>query len=307
MSTNFFKEADAKYHGRFRQALESGSKEEIQKLAEVSSEYIKDRIYEVSFTDAIIPAKMIGKGDLDQHESNEPVKYMELQPNVEASVLNFRGKPRDEYLRTAKAAVPFYMVASDHVIKSEYELMTLRSPVTTIIEEIMLKQIAAQKDARFVEELRKIIAYLVGKGEAADIGVANFSLEAVTEAANRFVDAKLNLGCFLTNAKTFNKWFGSALENNKYGDIQTDKMMTNGFDQVTIGKNWKWIVTNKTELVSDNEMFAFVTPEYLGVNYVLQDVKFQIDKDMQMIDMVSWASFGVGIGNIRGVCRVSWP
>lgn len=301
------KQVNSEFRTALAMALESADpRGELNKVAEVTSPYIRDKIREAAFVDKILPLETITKDQLERNENEEPVRYIELEPNAIAKTLNFRAKPDDTYLRTKRMAVPFYQISSQKVHKNEMELLTARSPVTQIVEEIMLKEMAKVKDEQFIDHVRAIIAYLVSIGEAADIGgVAGFGAEAISKAANRFVDAELALNKILINAKTFNSFIADSADSNKYGDIITEQLVKKGYIETSF-MGYNYIVTNKTSLVGDNEMFGFTAPEWMGVNYVLQDPKFQIDKDMSMIEMVCWAYFGMGIANIRSVCRVHW-
>lgn len=283
------------------------TREDMDKTAAASSVFIKDKVREMSFTDLIVPPKFIGKDDLDpSQDHDEPTKLGYIQPNAEAAIVNFRGEPDEEWIEGKKFFIPFFKIASPRMKKTEAELMTYRYPITKEIEEVMIKDMAHKKDKRFMETSLAIVTYQTGTlGEAnANQLVSGFGREAIAKGANRLEsEVQVPVGHVLINKETWNNWNTAAQTD--VGDSVASEMTRTGYASDTIG-GYKVIVTNKSDLVTNKEAWFFATPEYLGASYILSDVKFQIDKKEDLITMVAWGYFGLGIGNVRSIGRVYW-
>ena len=280
---------------------------DMQKTAAATSVFIKDRVREMSFTDIIIPPKFITKDELDQSDRHEqPVKLGYIQPNAEAAIINFRSEPDEQWIEGKKFLIPFFKIASPRMKKTEAELMTYRYPITKEIEEVMIKDMARVKDMRFMETAAAIVVYQTATlGEAsADQTVAGFSRATIAAGANR-LESEVNVpvGCILINKATWNLW--NATAQTDVGDSVASEMTRTGYASDKIA-GYKILVTNKAELVTNKEAWFFSEPEYLGASYILSDVRFEISKKEDLITMVAWGYFGMGIGNLRSICKIHW-
>jgi len=286
----------------FLQSLQQGA--DMQKVAGITSAYIKERVRETSFLDVILPPENLTKDDLDLHpDSEEPMKYMFLQPHATAKAVTFRGMPNDNWIEGKKCPVLFHKIMSDKIKKSEAELMTQRIDIVKEVEEVCIKDMARIRDAGFVSTLDKIVTQATAAGITITAAYTGpFGRAAIAEAAKCFANNEVKMATILVNeADWYDFNSGNAMEESN--DI-VKEMVVNGYAHDTI-LGHKLVVTNKSAIVPPKTVWIFASPEFLGKNYVLAPVRFQIKKDIDIVEMISWGYFGAGIGNIRGICKLT--
>jgi hypothetical protein len=66
----------------------------------------------------------------------------------------------------------------------------------------------------------------------------------------------------------------------------------------------KCIRTIKNNILRDGNIYIFAAPEFFGYFYILNDVKFYIDKIANRIMWQSWEDIGMGFGNISAVAKL---
>lgn len=292
---------------KFLDALMAGG-ENLQKLASATSFFIKDGVREKSFLDEIIPLVTAQKEDLDRRiEDDYPMILCEIEQGAEAGRINFRGKPDSKYFTGLKYPVLFDKIVSPFIRKSEAELMTIRHPITQVIEDRIIKDIARVRDEAFIDTCD---AMVTDTGLTANFA-GNFGRSAIA-AGLALLEGTANqpCGCILISKTAWNNYNAAAAIEESDGVVE--EMVRTGYQAKTI-MGYKVIVTQKpfymtgTKLGGGNNadyVYFFSPPDYLGHNFVLQEPTFQVKKEMDIIEMVCWGFYGAGIGNKRGIARI---
>jgi len=113
---------------------------------------------------------------------------------------------------------------------------------------------------------------------------------------------ELKADVILMNSKTFNKLL---LPNaTSVGDPVASETVINGYTYASIFGR-KVVVTNKVSLVGD-VIYAFAPQEYFGNFYILNDLKFWVDKKRNIITWGCYETIGAGIGNTKSVVKITW-
>lgn len=292
---------------KFLDAVMAGG-ENLQKLASATSFFIKDGVREKSFLDEIIPLITVQKEDLDRRvEDDFPMVLCEIEQGAEAKRINFRGKPDDKYFTGLKYPVLFDKIVSPFIRKSEAELMTIRHPITQVIEDRIIKDMARVRDEAFIDTCDAMVA---DTGLAANFA-GNFGRAAIAAGLD-LLEGQGNqpCGCILMSKTAWNNYNASAAI--EEGNDVVTEMVRTGYQSKTI-MGYKVIVTQKPFYMTGtksgggpnaNYIYFFSPPDYLGHNFVLQEPTFQVKKEMDIIEMVCWGFYGAGIGNKRGVARI---
>jgi hypothetical protein len=182
--------------------------------------------------------------------------------------------------------------------------MAYRFPITQVIEEIMVKEMATVKDTVFMANVEAVIAHtdaLTGHTSSLNVA-ADFGRDAIVSGLNLLDAYQLNCGTILMSKRDWNIWNASVATD--VGDGVADEMVRNGYaTRKIMGR--KIVVTNKRTLVAPGTVYFFAPADTLGENYILSDVKFQIKKDADIISMEGWGYYGTGIGNIRSVVKIN--
>ena len=114
--------------------------------------------------------------------------------------------------------------------------------------------------------------------------------------------AELKAETMLMNSKTFNKLL--LYDATSVGDQVGSEVQINGYTYATLFGR-KLIVTNKVGLVGDT-IYAFTAQEYLGNFFILNDLKFWVDKKRNIITWGCYETIGAGIGNTKSVVKITF-
>ena len=88
------------------------------------------------------------------------------------------------------------------------------------------------------------------------------------------------------------------------GDSYGTEVTINGYTYSTLFGR-KLIVSNKSDLIPDKRIFAFAAQEYLGKFFILNDTKFWVKKDKNIITWAAYETIGMGIGNSKACAKIS--
>lgn len=289
----------------FTQSLDSSSGKE--KIAVAGASYVRDRLRETSFAAKLIPMQQVTKADLQRSVSHEGLtKIVDIEPQSLAVALNFRSQPDGRFISAPRFEIPFFTISSERFMKTEQELQSYEMPITKVIEQNSVKDLQRIQDRTFMT-----YAYAAVLAASAIPGGVNKNLQQagqtniqakadVIELFDALDDDELAVGTLLMTKSMFNSWL--ALPNTEIGSILNSEIAVDGYKYNTI-LGQKLITTIKNNIVFPNEIWCFAQPDFLGKHYVLNNVKFYIDKRANMVEWQSWFDLGMGIVNIRSVAR----
>ncbi len=87
------------------------------------------------------------------------------------------------------------------------------------------------------------------------------------------------------------------------GSPLASEISVNGYKYPTILKR-KLVITNKHDIVLPGECWAFTDPAYLGNFFILNDVKFWIKKEADLVIWKTWEYVAEGFGNIKSIAKI---
>ena len=144
--------------------------------------------------------------------------------------------------------------------------------------------------------------------DAADVVDANgtqapLSKELIAQMFQAMTAKKLPIGKMLMSKTTFME----ALKFD-YTDVGND-IVSRHYDKGLEGEDKLFgvpvITTIKNDIVPDNVIYLFAPENYLGNFFLLQDATLFIKQEADMIEFWSYSSPGIGIGNTKGVIKLS--
>lgn len=314
----------------FAQKLDTSEGKE--KVAQMGSVYIRDRLREVCFVDKIIPPEPVTRADCQVSVNHDTlVKIVEVEPKSRAMTLTFRGQPTARFIRAARAEVPFYTISSEKFEKTEQELLAYTMPITKVIEDNSVKDLQEIKDREFLRHIEAAVQALqkeANGGVATALRMTGYAAVvkksvikgsgALSASADDFVVRPIlrpdlvNLFKLLDNDRLRSERF--IMTEPDYDDILAwtvsdmgDKMqsetMVDGYKyNQLMGR--KLIRTIKTDILRTGNVYVFTAPEFLGKNYVLNNTKFYIDKIANLITWQSWMDVAIAVVNIASVRKL---
>jgi len=287
---------------------------EPEKVASSAGSFIRKKLREVSFARKILMPEYVTKAECQRSVNHDQlVKIVDIEPDSKAMAVNFRGAGDTTYVEGDRYEISFYKVESDTYQKTESELLAYEMPLTELIEKNTVKDIQRIEDEGFITRCRAAITTSSKTSHVNTSGTYNGKIspevfitlfntleqaESSTSTTNRF-----KTDVILMNQADFNEimlWSASTV-----GDAVGSEMVVNGYKYGTLfGK--KLITTIKGDLVKKGSVWAFASKEYLGHSYILDDTKFWIKKEKDVISWVAWELIGMGIGNTDALAVVTF-
>ena len=323
---------------------DSGSKEGQTKIAEATTGVIRDHLREESIADRITPSRQVQRSELQVSDKHDTLyKMEEMEPNSTAMVVTFRGTGRPQLVRAGRYPVGFFKITSPLFEKYEMELMAYGFPITKHIEKNIPKDMGDVYDREVVfhwesavQQLQynangnayvsltgttalsgSTVQYGVVKGELAKISSTQTSYvplqvqsRDLTNLFKLFPDSsqsggRLRVDKFLLGDGEFEDLMDWTLET--FGNKVASEVIVDGYKYNLI-KGRKFVRTVKTDIIREGVIYAFSDAEFGARNYILQNIKFWIDKEAELISWRAWMYRGYGIGNIAWVRKCElWP
>jgi hypothetical protein len=303
-----------------------------EKVAQMGSVYIRDRLREVCFVDKILPPEPVTRTDCQRSVNHDTlVKIVDIEPQSRAMSITFRGQPTARFIRAARAEVPFYTISSEKFEKTEQELLAYEMPITKIIEDNSVKDMQEIKDRTFLLFTEAAVQALQVQAN----GGSATALRASTYAATTKKSVIKGIGAQGASSDDFTVYpilrpdlvnLFKLLDGNRlraerfvmtevdYDDILSwtlqdmgDKMqsetMVDGYKYNTL-MGRKLIRTIKTDILRVGNVYCFTAPEFFGKNYILNNTKFYIDKVANLITWQSWMDIAIAVINVASVVKL---
>lgn len=275
------------------------SPEGIQKTAAAGSAFVRAVMREVAFSRRILPPESVTRADCTRSTKHDTlIKIVDIEPNSRAFAVNFRGEAEDKYIQGKRYALPFFKIESQKFQKSEGELLAYDYPITKVIEENSIKDLQAVEDEKFIEYAESAVNLTGKRIVSVDTAVDRKNLTSLFKMID--VD-RLSVGCVLMNNVDYDDWL--VQDATEIGSPLASEITVSGYKYDSILKR-KLVVTNKSDIVAPGEIYAFTEPAYLGNFFILNDTKFWIKKEADMIIWKTWEYIAEGFGNIKSVAKL---
>ena len=171
-------------------------------------------------------------------------------------------------------------------------------PIKKIIEENSIKDIQKIEDEKFIEYAEAAISItgkrLVSTATAVDRKQLNSLFKMIDFD-------ELTVGTVLMNTVDYDDYMIQPAS--EIGSPLASEITVNGYKYPTV-LNRKLVVTNKHSIVLPGEIWAFTDPAYLGNFFVLNDVKFWIKKEADLVMWKTWEYVAEGFGNIKSIAKI---
>ena len=271
----------------------------IKKTAAAGAAFVRARIREIGFGRRIMPPESVTRVDLTRSTDHDTlIKIVDIEHNSKAMALNFAGEADERYIQGKRYAIPFFKIESEKFVKSEGELLAYDYPITKVIEENSIKDIQKVEDIKFIEYAEAAISLtgkrLVSAATAVDRKEMN-SLFKMIDYDQLLADV-----CLMNTVDFDDYMVQPAID---IGSPLASEITVDGYKYQTILKR-KLVVTNKHDILLPGEIWTFTEPAYLGNFFILNDIKFWIKKEADLIMWKSWEYIGEGFGNIRSIAKI---
>jgi len=271
----------------------------LQKTASAGAAFVRSKIREVGFARRILPPESVTRPDLTRSTDHDTlIKIVDIEHESKAMAVNFASEADERYIQGKRYALPFFKIESEKFVKSEGELLAYDYPITKVIEENSVKDIQRVEDVKFIEYAEAAAAITGKKIVSAGVSADRKQLNSLF----KMIDFdQLSVGCVLMNQVDYDDYLIQPAT--EIGSPLASEISTDGYKYQTV-MNRKLVVTNKHDIVLPGEMWAFTDPAYLGNFFILNDVKFWIKKEADLVIWKTWEYVAEGFGNIKAIAKI---
>lgn len=271
----------------------------LQKMAAAGAAFVRSKIREIGFARRILPPESVTRADLTRAVDHDTlVKIVDIEHESKAKAVNFASEADERYIMGKRYQLPFFKIESEKFIKSEAELMAYDYPVTKVIEENSVKDIQRIEDVKFIEYAEAAVAITGKRIVSAATAVDRKEINSLF----KMIDYdQLSVGCLLLNSVDYDDWMIQPAT--EIGSPLASEITSEGYKYQTL-MNRKLVVTNKHDIVLPGESWAFTEPAYLGNNFILNDMKFWIKKEADLVMWKTWEYLALGFGNIKSIAKI---
>jgi hypothetical protein len=294
-------------------ALDNGTQDGINKVAQVAADYTRTQIREDSFAFKILPPEKIDNSRLKRDLTENLGVIENLEPDSPgAKWVPLETVPDGEYITGSRYLIPFARVLTRKMTKDIDELRTYDYDIRKILTDNSIKDGLAKIDEKFIETVNSIVfnAEAAGKENKVTGKVQwvdfkdGLNRETWTEAS-KMLPRPNKEGKFVTRnyialmndvtARDILK-----LDRNATGGDLAQKNWIEGLTTDTI-EGIKLVTTIKSTIVPENYVYFFAEPSFLGHCYYLTDWTMDLKKEGFFIQFYSYWLGGFGFGNVAGM------
>ena len=288
----------------------------VQKeAADGVNEYLRIRAREDGFARQIIPPENVTPADLDrQVDTVKPVIVKDMEPNTPAAYsVPFGTVPMNQYINAPRYRISFDRVMSRRFVADVANLLTFDMDIRQIFNDLMLKDILAEEDRKFLAATDQIVGTLndvdsTHVTEVASLGyvtVGALNRQSLTDAMKGMPSSNRHLNPARALINNITIWDVVAIDRTGVGGDLSEEMFTMGFTSEKI-MGLTWVVTIKTDLVANNVMYQFGAPKYLGDFFIMDDVTVSTKHENYMFEMFAYEMIGGTVKNSGAVCKNSF-
>lgn len=271
----------------------------IKKTAAAGAAFVRARIREIGFGRRIQPPESVTRVDLTRSTDHDTlIKIIDIEPDSKAMAINFASEADERYIQGKRYAVAFYKIESEKFVKSEGELLAYDYPITKVIEENSIKDIQKVEDIKFIEYAEAAIALTGKRLVSAATAVDRREMNSLFKMIDH--DQLLADTCLMNQVDYDDYMIQPATD---IGSPLASEITIDGYKYQHILKR-KLVVTNKHDILLPGEVWAFTEPAYLGNSFILNDIKFWIKKEADLIMWKSWEYYAQGFGNIKSIAKI---
>ena len=283
----------------FVRKIENG--QEKQAAAEGSA-FIRSKLREASFARQVLTPVVLSDDEIDRDEFTDlPKKIVEKEPDSYATFVPFKGTGDRTWFSGPRYAIYFGKVESQRFNKSKFELMTYQNDIRKILSDNSVKDMANEEDKRF---LKTCIAIATGAQHLTP-GSGSVDATNITALFQAHAARQVPIGKLVMTKELY--YEALKLPATSVGDPIASRHYDDGIE--TEEKLWgiPVVTTIKNDILSNKDIWLLSPENYLGNFYLLQDATLFIKQEADMIEFWSYSAPGIGIGNTKGVTRMTLP
>jgi hypothetical protein len=274
----------------------------IKEAADAGTALIREIVRQDAAVREILPPKSLTADDLDiWPDSDQPVKFMDIEPGSVASFVQFYGTPKSNYYYMRKVPVFFGKMQSDEFVKNKFELMTYRTDVRKLLADNSVKDIADQEDIYFRRECLKAVNRnpTVQRTELPRLTATGWA-----QALRSVYDRRLSVGKALMSKSRQTDMID--LPATAVGDSIASAHYKEGIDKEDGLWGIPLVTTLKSDIYLPDEAWLFPPENFFGKFWTLQDATLFVEQRADIIKFFVYSAPGIGFGNVKGIQQIAF-
>lgn len=274
--------------------------------------FLRLRVYEDSVWSKVCPPQPISPSQCDRIPSSEGNGVALLRKVIDkefvdviATSMDFRGKGTPQYVENDTYNVDFYKISSPIFQITEGELRAKEIPLQQMLKHAITSHIDRAIDIAARRSWIAALATTTGKDLTTDDDyILPRSLVDLVNALEGPGGIRTLEGATVV----MTKWMHNQLykwPSSDTGALVGTEYWRDGYKYPTL-KGLRIVITNKSDVFPNNEVWCFAAPAFLGTHYELNDDRFEIQKDFDLIRMKGWKTHGAAVGNNEAVARMTF-
>lgn len=294
-----------------RAKLATGDSDMCKQATLAANDYFRTEIRSNGIRRQITPPTQVTKDMFDPSETSDiPIIYAEIAPKSSgAYMVSFETGPKNENIYGNKIRIELNRIMTKKYSIDKIRLDAYKMPLLEILEDLLLKDIMDVEDNQTIGLDKEICGPVNVVNPFMNccryVTCGGISREALVHLKKGMPVAPGHLMTkkYLMNDLTY--FDIGALDRLKVGGDMAQDMFVNGVTMTKI-MGVDTVVTIKTDLIPDKEVFIYTDPQYYGGFYVYNDVTMVVDE----VDDI-WMTFfahecvGASVANAAGVARAS--
>lgn len=283
----------------FFETLERGDSE---KIGEAGTPLVRVIVRQASAVRSIIKPDPVGASDLDPWpDSDQPMKFMDIEPNSSATAVQFFGSPKSKFYFQKKVPVFFGKLQSDELTKNIFELMTYRNDVRKLLADNATFDVADQEDVAF---RRACVMGVMRNSTVQRTQVPILTATAWKKACKAVYNRRLMVGKALMSKSRHTDLID--LPATTIGDAIATEHYREGLDKEDGIWGTPLVTTLKSDIYLPNEAWLFPPTDYLGKFWTLRDATLYVEQKADWIKYYVYAYNGIGLGNTNGIQQITF-
>lgn len=283
-----------------------------KKAADAMNDFTRTRIREDSFQERIMPSTTLSDGEIDRvYWTDKPVKIVDKEPDIPPALsVPYGATPYSHYIRGPRYMVTFSRVVSPRFTKDVSELRTWEMDIRQVISDNAIKDMMAEVDTKFISAVNTaLIAQDTATPTSGSIQWKGISggIDRDTHMESRKVMPgtifHLEPATMLINNITiheYRKW-----GRDEWGGDGSEDLLVNGWTKKRFD-NMDLLVTIKSDLVPNNNVFYFADPRFIGKTWELETTTMYVKRYFFMLEWFCYRELGGDIGHTGGLVRITY-
>ena len=268
-----------------------------KEAADAGTALIREIVRQEAACREILPPKRVTADELDiWPDSDQPMKYLDIEPQSVATYVQFYGTPKARYYTMRRVPVFFGKLQSDEFVKNKFELMTYRTDVRKLLADNSVKDIADQEDVYF----RRTCLMAINRNPSVQrTELPRLTATGWAQACRALYDRRKPVGKGLMSKSRQTDMID--LPATVVGDSIAAAHYREGIDKEDALWGIPLVTTLKSDIYLPDEAWLFCPENFLGKFWYLQDCTLFVEQRADIVKFFVYSCIGIGLPMLTGM------